>query len=282
MKQGLFREAIASWEQTTTLDPMNWMMFNNLGDAYSAVGRFGDAEKAKRRSADLLPALSPERFAQEQGWAWTYFFLTGSFEKLDDLLLRYAAVEDPNAWIAGLRFDVRMAERNYADAEKAISSSPVSIIEMFAGPRATKNFPLGLAALVQGDMARARALLESELQFARNELREAPESESRHAQLGLILAYLGQKEEAIAEGKRAVELMPLSKDAMDGPSFLVNLAEIYARVGEADKAIDLLEQLLTVPNGENVADLKFWRWDLLRDNPRFQKLATSPQPKIEY
>ncbi len=282
MKQGRFREAIAGWEKATTLDPMNWNMFNNLADAYSAVGRVGDAEKAKRRSADLLPPLSPERFGQEQGWAWLYFYLTGSFEKLDDLITRYASVEDPNAWIANVHFDVRMAQRKYADAEKAISESPASIIELFAGPRVTKNFYFGIAALVQGDAAKARPLLESELQFARNELREAPDNESRHAQLGIILAYLGQKEEAIAEGKRAVELMPSSRDALDGPLFIINLAEIYGRVGEADKAMDLLEQVVRTPAGLNVADLKFWHWDPLRNNPRFLKLANSPPPKIEY
>ena len=70
------------------------------------------------------------------------------------------------------------------------------------------------------------------------------------------------------------ELMPLSKDAYEGPTFLVSLAEIYARVGEHEKSIALLERLLTIPNGPANAELQFWNWDPLRTDPRFQKLLT--------
>ena len=103
--------------------------------------------------------------------------------------------------------------------------------------------------MAQGDMAKARPLFEAEARFAEQELHEMPESPARQAQLGIVYAYLGRKAEAIAAGERAVELMPLSKDAYEGPGFLVSLAEIYARVGEHEKSIALLERLLTIPNG---------------------------------
>jgi tetratricopeptide (TPR) repeat protein len=104
-------------------------------------------------------------------------------------------------------------------------------------------------------------------------LREAPEDPARHAQHGLILAALGQKEEAIKEGKKAVELRPESQDAFDGPQCTAALAQIYARTGEFDEAFRLLDHLLSVPNGLVVPILKLDpEWDPLRKDPRFQAL----------
>ena len=282
MKQGQFRAAISNWERAVSLDPMNWNMYDNLSNAYSAVGMSAAAERAARREMKLVPAGTAERFMLEQHWGWDYLDLTGSFEKLDDILARNASVEDPNGSIAAARFDVRMAQRNYTDAEKAIASSPVTIFETFQGPRATKNFFFGQVAAAQGDMEKAKPFFEKELEFARKELNEAPESEPRHAQVGLICAWLGEKQEAIAEGKRAVELMPISKDAVDGPAWEVNLAQIYAIVGESDKAMDLLEKAVVTPCSINITVLKFWSWDMLHNNARFQKLVNGPPPKIVY
>ena len=105
-------------------------------------------------------------------------------------------------------------------------------------------------------------------------LREAPDDPARHGQHGLILAALGQKQEAIAEGKRAVELVPESQDAFDGPLGTAALAQIYAWTGEFDEAFRLLDHLLTVPtHGLTVPMLKLDpAWDPLRKDPRFQAL----------
>ena len=104
-------------------------------------------------------------------------------------------------------------------------------------------------------------------------LRDAPEDPARHAQHGFILAALGRKEEAIAEGKRAVELLPESQDAFDGPRGTAALAQIYAWTGESDEAFRLLDHLLSVPNGLAVPMLKLDpAWDPLRKDPRFQAL----------
>ena len=104
-------------------------------------------------------------------------------------------------------------------------------------------------------------------------LREAPEDPARHAQHGFILAALGQKEEAIKEGKKAIELLPESQDAFDGPQSTAALAQIYAWTGELDEAFRLLDHLLAVPNGVAVPLLKLDPvWDPLRKDPRFQAL----------
>jgi hypothetical protein len=105
-------------------------------------------------------------------------------------------------------------------------------------------------------------------------LREAPEDPARHAQHGVILAALGRKQEAIAEGKRAVELRPESQDAFDGPQCTAALAQIYAWTGESDEAFRLVDHLLGIPNGLTVPTLKLDpAWDPLRKDPRFQALV---------
>jgi hypothetical protein len=109
--------------------------------------------------------------------------------------------------------------------------------------------------------------------FAERYINEAPNEAVRHAKLAAILAWLGEKEAAIAEGKRATELLPESVDAFDGPKMTEALAEIYCIVGEQDKAIDLLDHLLSRPSFVAVAALKVMpTWDWLRHNPRFDAL----------
>ena len=102
-----------------------------------------------------------------------------------------------------------------------------------------------------------------------------PADAPRHALLGLIYAGLGRCEEAIAEGKRATELLPETKDAFDGPILTVSLARIYVRCGNVDNALGILERSLDTPAGVTVPELKFDpTWDPLRNHPRFQQMLT--------
>jgi tetratricopeptide (TPR) repeat protein len=120
---------------------------------------------------------------------------------------------------------------------------------------------------------------------------EAADAADRHANLGLLYAFMGKRDEAIREGRLAVELKPITKDANDGAILLGYLALIYARVGENDQAIPLIERLLKTPGAVDSVDysvtrndLKYrWEWDPLRHDPRFQefttKEATTPAAK---
>jgi Flp pilus assembly protein TadD len=103
------------------------------------------------------------------------------------------------------------------------------------------------------------------------------------ARLGLLYAYLGRKEDALRESRRAIELTP-EKDAIGRPLYLSNLALVYALIGETEKAVTLVEQLLTTPaaNEITLTQLRSWSWDPLRTNPRFQKILTGPEPKTIY
>ena len=128
--------------------------------------------------------------------------------------------------------------------------------------------------------ARAQAELEHARLVSEKLLREAPEDSARHGQHGLILAALGQKEEAIAEGKRAVELLPESHDALDGPQATATLAQIYACTGQLDEAFRLLDHLFAVPSNVTIPMLKLDpAWDPLRQDPRYQALIDKYSPK---
>ncbi len=93
-------------------------------------------------------------------------------------------------------------------------------------------------------------------------------------------AALGRKEEAVNEGRRACELLPVAKDTIDGPSYLTNLAMIYAWVGEEDLAFETLALSACIPVGVTYGELKLYpQWDPLRGDPRFDKIVDSLAPK---
>jgi hypothetical protein len=100
------------------------------------------------------------------------------------------------------------------------------------------------------------------------------------SQLALVDALLGKKQDAIAEGKRAVEMLPTSKDAVSGPGMILNLAAIYAWTNEVNLAFEVLSPLIKMPNGIYYGQLKRDPyWEPLRKDPRFDKLLAELAPK---
>ena len=98
--------------------------------------------------------------------------------------------------------------------------------------------------------------------------------------LGLIDAALGRKEEALREGRRAVELMPIAKDSTRTVRTCIHLALIYAWTGERDLAIEQLEIVLRKSRRPNLRQLRLDPvWDSLRGDPRFEKIVASLAPK---
>ena len=124
------------------------------------------------------------------------------------------------------------------------------------------------------DEERARASCDEARVFLEHVAREQPEDHRIRSALGLAYALLGSKEEAIREGERAVAILPVSKDAVDGPVFVEWLAKTYAWTGESDDAIDRIQFLLSIPSSLSVGMLRLDpQWDPIRDHPRFRKLV---------
>ncbi len=134
---------------------------------------------------------------------------------------------------------------------------------------------------------RIAATLDSDLKLAQEKVAQDPISYQNHSSLGIILAFLGRKEDAVREGMQAVEVAPtFYKDLASA-----DLALIFAKSDKIDDAVTLLETLLTRPgqvDGGHIAsitwaDLRMRRdWDSLRNNPRFKRIVEGPEPATVY
>jgi len=166
-----------------------------------------------------------------------------------------------------------MWERKFPEALAVLQKFPGETLATITTAPMPKSLLEASIYALQGNEQMAQTKFEHALEISEQLLRDAPDDAARHAQQGLILAGLGRKQEAIAEGKRAIELLPESQDALDGPRCTASLAQIYALTGEADEAFRLIDHLLSVPNGLTIPLLKLDPiWDPLRKDPRFQAL----------
>jgi tetratricopeptide (TPR) repeat protein len=126
---------------------------------------------------------------------------------------------------------------------------------------------------LRGPPQRASAYYDTARTVLETKVRGQPKNDGFHADLALVYAALGRRSEAIREGREAVALLPVSKDAYFGADRVINLAAIYAMVGETDLAVDRLEVVLKVPSAVSPARLRVDpRFTSLKGNPRFERL----------
>jgi tetratricopeptide (TPR) repeat protein len=176
-------------------------------------------------------------------------------------------------------FRCAMAERDFAAVNRALEWIPPEGIN---GPNVTypREWFAGLAARAFNDPAGARSAFATARPIAEKLVRDQPDYGPAGSLLGQIDAALGRKEEAIREGRRACELLPLAKDAVIGAQVITNLAMIYAWTGEKDLALEQLAVSAQIPNGETYGGLKLDpQWDSLRGDPRFEKIVASLAPR---
>jgi tetratricopeptide (TPR) repeat protein len=144
----------------------------------------------------------------------------------------------------------------------------------FDDDRGAWGLSLAGAYALQGDVRQARAHADSARAAFEEQIRSAPADGQLHVLLGVALAYLGRKADAVREGQRGVELSPISRNAFQAPYIQHQLARIYILVGEPDKALDQIEELLKIPYYLSPGWLRIDpAFDPLRKLPRFQKLA---------
>ncbi len=142
------------------------------------------------------------------------------------------------------------------------------------GDRGTWGLVFAQAYALRGDQARAQTYADSARVAFEEQLLDAPDDDQLHILLGLTLAYLGRKEDAVREGERGVALLPIARDAYSGPYNQHQLARIYTLVGEHEKALDQLEPLLEIPYYLSPGWLRIDpNFEPLRTNPRFQRLV---------
>jgi serine/threonine-protein kinase len=178
-------------------------------------------------------------------------------------------------------------DRDTDGAEKALANSPLDAITSQTGVPLPKSYLRACVFLVRGDAAKAQTEFEAARPAIEKLVTDGPQSGTRRAQLGLLYAFLGRKEDALREGKRAMELIPITHDIVEGAVVESFYALICARLGLTDEAMSQIEYLLTTPFAVDYDDASItlsdlrtrWEWDPLRNDPRLQKILASPEPK---
>jgi TolB-like protein/Flp pilus assembly protein TadD len=280
-RQGRWQEALRAFEGIEKLDPQNPNIVRNLLFTNTALRQWEDAA----RWAARMRAMAPASLVAKVQSGYVDFWWKGDTQLLKSLLGQVPAGSDPDGAVASCWWEVAMIDRDFAAARAALQRSALNELSYTNAGATPKSFFQGCVELAEGKQAQAQKFFELARPYFEKAVEEAPLSADRHANLGWFYAFAGRKDEAIREGKRAVELKPESKDAFDGAIMNCYLALIYARVGENDLAIPLIERLLKTPGAVDsvdysitVNDLKYrWEWDPIRDDPRFQKLIQSKE-----
>jgi TolB-like protein/Flp pilus assembly protein TadD len=268
-RQGKWTESTANLEKAAALDPKNVSMLVNLAYNYIALRNFEAAEK----TVDRATAIAPQSFETVALKGYLAAVWKGDLSMAEKQFSSIPAEIDPNGLITWGRSWILLLQRKFPEALAVLQKFPGETLITNTTAPSPKAYLEGIIHLFQGDKPSAQIDFEHARVVSEQLLREAPEDPTRHAQHGFILAALGQKQEAIAEGKRAVELLPESQDAFEGPQGTASLAQIYAWTGESDEAFRLLDHLLGIPNGLAIPMLKLDPvWDPLRKDPRFQAL----------
>src|SRR6266567_1496974 len=277
-RQGKWEESLETFEKNQKLDPQNPNIVRNLLFTNTALRRWPEAS----RWAAQMRTMAPASLVAKIQSGYVEFCWKGDTGPLKAILGEVAAA-DPGGEITSCRWDVAMIDRDFGAARGVLQNTDLSELSYTNAALTPKSFLQGLIELAEGKRAQAQKLFELARPSFEKAVEEAPLSADRHANLGWFYAFAGRKDEAIREGRRAVELKPESKDAFDGAIMNCYLALIYARVGEKELAIPLIERLLKTPGAVDsvdysitVNDLKHrWEWDPIRNDPRFQKIVAN-------
>jgi len=276
-RQGQWEQCTRNLERAAELDPRSMrLLVTGAADTYQFMRRFSDMAAALDRALVVAPGDANTRVAR----AFVDLKSRADTEPAHKVI-QNIVLEDPSAVyvIAEQWLDLALCRRDAAEMASALASlSPEGIVPF--NVRMSRSFCAGLAARARNDATAA----ETEFTAARGEMekivREQPDYAQALCVLGMIDAALGRKEDALREGRRAVELLPVTKDAWTGAEVLTNLAITYAWAGEKDLAIKQLEELVRISSPVSYGQLRLHPfWDPLRGDPRFEKIVASLAPK---
>jgi len=295
--------AVAEYSRGLQLAPGNVNLLGALASAETSLGQWTGAAGRLARAAQLDPrsVTVARRLAAVNIFLRQYAAADSAADRAVALAPTSPAMLSLKVLVAIGRGDldsaravIRMAQNridpavlypffaSYQDLYWALEDAPQR--EVLAAPPSAFDGDRGSWGLVRaglyqlrGDSVRMRVYADSARLALEEQLRAEPDDWQRHSILGLALAYLGRKEEALREGQRGVALMPVSRDAYFGPYSQLQLVRIYLLTGEPERALDQLEPLLRVPfyisRGWLRIDPTF---DPLRKHPRFQRLLEQP------
>lgn len=274
-RQGLWNESARSLQRALGLDPRNFLILQQIALSYQEFRKFGPMAAALDRALLLAPHDLDNRVTR----ALVDLEWKADPRRLHETVKKILG-EDPATApdLADQWFYVALCERDSAAAARALAAMPES------GTSIDLNFPRswcqGLAARARGDDAAAHTAFLAARAEVEKTMNGQPNYGPGFAVLGLIDAALGRKEEALREGRHAVELLPITKDSIDGAELVKYLGVIYAWCGEKDLAIQQIAATLQIPSTLSYGNLKLHPcWDPLRGEPRFEKILADLAPK---
>jgi Flp pilus assembly protein TadD len=264
-RQGQWEEAVKNQEKAAELDPRNSKILNALAVLYDMLHRYDQEEVVFGRAI----AANPSSTAYFQMMRAEIELEKGNIKTARSGLDSLPAGYDPDGAVTSTRINLALYERDPATAAKILAASELEELVGGTGSLLPRSWFEALIARAQGD---AHLKIEAKLH-------DQPDDGVLLAMLGLIDAGLSRKQEALAEGLHAVELRPISNDAVDGAAVIANLAMIYTWVGDIDSAIERLAFLGKMPGGPDYGQLKFDpAWDTLRRDVRFAKIVDGLRP----
>lgn len=272
-RQGMMREAVDSFKKAVSGNPRAADINRQLGETLTLIREYEEADRTYDRTL-LLETREEETYEQ----------------KAKNLLLWKADVKGAQAVYEhartrnvmsrpeqAIRFSymLNVLSGEYKKAWNVLNSIPLpggALNGQFA--YVPVHVMRAELSSLEKNAAQARRYYDSAIVHLEAKLKTNPGDERYHSALGLAYAGLGRKQDAIREGEQAVEILPVTKEAWKGSFRLIDLARIYAMVGEADKAVDLLERLLSMPSEISRPYLRIDpAWGLLRGNARFEALV---------
>jgi serine/threonine-protein kinase len=291
--------AAAEYERGLRLAPDNVDLLGAVVSAKTSLGQWDDVAAPLARAAQLDPRSAP--VARRQA---TVLLFLRQYPAADSAADRAMALAPANPALVSIKLLIAVA-RGDLDSARAVIGAAATRIDpgvlypflaaysdmywvlddaqqrqvLAAPPSAfdddSANWALVRTGLyhLRGDRANARVWADSARRSLEHQLRSAPEDWQRQGLLGVALAYLGQRQAAVREGRRGVELMPISRDGYFGPYARLLLARIYVLTGQPGPALDQLEPVLRVPYYVSRAWLRLDpTFEPLRAEPRFQRL----------
>src|SRR6267378_3644192 len=263
---GQWQLGLEHMQQAQRLDPRSVPAIRRYGDYLLSLRRYPEALEVFDRGLALAPTNSDliEKKAM-------VFLAQGDLAGARTVLATVPQAVEPAALVAIVA--------NFYDLMWVLDEAQQALLlrlppSAFDDDRGTWGIVRAQTYALRGDMARARIYADTARIGFTEELRGAPDDPQRHIFLGLALAYLGRKQDAIREGERGVALKPIANDAVNGPYYQHQLVRIYMVVNEPEKALDLLEPLLAMPYYLSPGWLKIDpNFASLRSNPRFQRLV---------
>lgn len=271
-RQGKWTESTANLEKAASLNPKDTWPLQNLAFNYSMQRKFDAANKTIDRALELNPRGMGLWYVKVQ-LAINEKVDISACERALEKVKSYPMSSEERLKIVGGEAYLLLFQRKYQQILQLSESLPDESFAVVPGSLAGKYFAIGIAHKGLGNDAAARTAFVKTKDIFEQQLRQKPEDPDLHVQLAKVLAWLGEKDAAIAETQRATDLRPESKDAFDGPKITEQVAQVYTILGDNARAIELLDGLLSRPSDLTLRSLKLNpAWDPLRNDPGFQAL----------